>query len=164
MTTRFGDSPSCKFIQKLSRLTCKLGKFLWLISRLTNRESPKNNFLNFLWKTCFKPLSSSFKPLFQYFYIKIQSIWMVFHSINISKVILNCFHWFWSLDFVLENFVLLVGIFIIGVRKTWFFFKFLYGIGFFWCFVLDVSPLWQKEHVLRVDFMMFLHCFVLHCS
>ena len=29
---------------------------------------------------------------------------MVFHSINISKVILNSFHWFWPLDYVLESF------------------------------------------------------------
>ena len=84
-----------------------------------SRETPRNSFLkSFLWETCFKPLPSSLKPLFQYFYIKTQPIWIVFHSINISKVILNSFHWFWSLDYVLENFVLLVGIFIIGVGKT----------------------------------------------
>ena len=84
-----------------------------------SRETPLNNFLKgFSWETYFKPLSSSLKPLFHYFYIKIQSIWMVFHSINISKVIINSFHWFWSLDYVLESFVLLVGIFIIGVGKT----------------------------------------------
>ena len=45
---------------------------------------------------------------------------MVFHSINFFKVILNSFHWFGSLDYVLESYVLLVGIFIIGVRKTYF--------------------------------------------
>lgn len=84
-----------------------------------SREMPRNSFLKgFLWETCFKPLPSSLKPLFQYFYIKIQPIWMVFHSINISKVIINSFHYFWSLDYVLESFVLLVGIFIIGVGKT----------------------------------------------
>ena len=44
---------------------------------------------------------------------------MVFHTINISKVILNSFLCFWSLDYVLESFVLLVGIFIIEVGKTW---------------------------------------------
>ena len=38
------------------------------------------------------------------------------------------------------------------------FVKFLYGIGFFWWFSLDIGPLWQKEHVLRVDFMMFIAC------
>ena len=84
-----------------------------------SRETPRNSFLKgFLWETYFKPLSSSLKPLFHYFYIKTQSIWMIFHSINISKVIINSFHWFWSLDYVLESFVLLVGIFIIGVGKT----------------------------------------------
>ena len=58
-----------------------------------SRETPRNSFLKgFLWKTCFKPLSSSLKPLFQYFYIKNQPIWMVFHFINISKVIINSFH------------------------------------------------------------------------
>ena len=54
---------------------------------------------------------------------------MVFHSINISKVILNSFHFFGSLDYVMESFVLLVGIFIIGVGKTFFFFfKFCMGL------------------------------------
>ena len=41
------------------------------------------------------------------------------------------------------------------------FIKILYEIGFFCWFALDVGPLWQKEHVLRVDFMMFVHCFTL---
>ena len=45
---------------------------------------------------------------------------MVFHSINISKVILNSFHFFGSLNYVLKSFVLLVGIFIIGVGKAYF--------------------------------------------
>ena len=36
---------------------------------------------------------------------------MVFHSFNISKVILNSFHCFGSLDYVLKSFVLSVGIF-----------------------------------------------------
>ena len=50
-------------------------------------ETPKKSFLKgFSWETCFKPLLSSLKPLFQYFYTKTQSIWMVFHPINISKV------------------------------------------------------------------------------
>ena len=85
----------------------------WLITRLASHETPRNSFLKgFSWETYFKPLSSSLKPLFQYFYIKTQSIWIVFHSINISKVIINSFHWFWSLDYVLESFVLLLGIFI----------------------------------------------------
>ena len=56
-------------------------------------KRPKSAFYRaFSWETCFKPLSSSLKPLFQYFYIKTQPIWMVFHSINISKVIINSFH------------------------------------------------------------------------
>ena len=127
-----------------------------------SREMPRNSFLKgFLWETYFKPLLSSFKPIFHYFYIKTKSIWMVFHSINISKVIINSFHWFWSLDYVLESFVLLVGIFDIGVGKTLFLSNFLHGIGFFCWFDLDVGPLWQIEHVLRVDFMMFTHCFTL---
>ena len=91
-----------------------------------NRETPRNNFLkSFLWETYFKPLPSFLKPLFQYFYIKTQSFWMVFHSINISKVILNSFHCFGSLDYVLVSFVLLVGIFIIGVGETLFLSNFL---------------------------------------
>ena len=82
-------------------------------------KMPRNSFLKgFLWETCFKPLPSSLNPLFQYFYIKTQPLWMIFHSINISKVIIDSFHYFWSLDYVLESFVLLVGIFIIGVGKT----------------------------------------------
>ena len=48
---------------------------------------------------------------------------MVFYSINISKVILNSFHCFGSLDYVLESFVLLVVIFVIGVGKTCCFFS-----------------------------------------
>ena len=54
----------------------------------------------------------------------------------------------------LESIVLLVGIFIIEVGKTYFCVKFLYRVDFFRWFSLDVGPLWQKEHVLRVDFMM----------
>ena len=52
-----------------------------------------------------------------------------------------------------------LGFFIIGVGKLIFFVKFLYGIGFSWWFALVVGPLWQKEHVLKVDFMMFMHLF-----
>ena len=60
-----------------------------------SHETPRNSFLKgFSWETCFKPLLSSLKLLFHYFYIKTQSIWIVFHSINISKVIINFFHWF----------------------------------------------------------------------
>ena len=40
-----------------------------------SREMPRNSFLKgFLWETYFKPLPSSLKPLFQYFYIKTQPI------------------------------------------------------------------------------------------
>ena len=117
LATRFGDlqvvSPSREFTQKGFMTHLRLN------SQLASREMPKISFLKtFLWKTCFKPLPFSLKPLFQYFYIKTQPIWIVFHSINISKVILNSFHWFGSLDYVLVSFVLLVGIFIIGVGKT----------------------------------------------
>ena len=113
LATRFGDlqvvSSSREFTQKGFATH----------SQLASREMPRINFLRaFSWETCFKPLPSSLKPLFQYFYIKTQSIWMVFHSINISKVILNSFHWFGSLDYVFVSFVLLVEIFIIGVGKT----------------------------------------------
>ena len=60
-----------------------------------SRKMPRNRFLKgFLWETCFKPLPSSLKHLFHYFYTKTKSIWMVFHSINISKVIINSFYWF----------------------------------------------------------------------
>ena len=34
--------------------------------------------------------------------------------------------------------------------------NFLYGICFFWWFALDVGPLWQLEHILRVNFTMFM--------
>ena len=87
---------------------------------------------------------------------------MVFHSINISKVILNSFHCFGSLDYVLESSMLLVGIFIIGVGKTFFF-----GSNFYMELVSFDDLLWmlapcgKKKHVLRVDFMMSMHCFTL---
>ena len=136
--------------QSFSRLTLWLTRQSWNFSRLTlqlashetpvtsssrsfrdspSRETPRNSFLkSFSWENCFKPLTSSSKLLFQYFFIKTQSIWMVFHSINISKIIINSFHWFWSLDYVLESFVLLVGIFIIRVGKTWFLSNFFMGL------------------------------------
>ena len=103
-----------------------LATHLWLVKIFAteprdspSHEMPRNSFLKgFLWETCFKPLPSSLKPPFHHFYNKTQTLWMVFHSINISKVIINSFHWFWSWNYVLESFVLLVGIFIIGVGKT----------------------------------------------
>ena len=170
--------------QNFSQLTCQSWNFSRLSLRLTScktlvasssrssrdssrdslatRETPRNNFLKgFSWKTCFKSLPSSLKTLFKYFYIKTQSIWMVFHSINISKVILNSFHCFGSLDYVLGEFCALSWDFHHRGWETLIFVKFLYAIGFFWCLSLNVGPLWQKENVLRVDFMMFMHCFTL---
>ena len=125
LATQFGylhELPASYQFWLLVLATCKPRVHTegWLSSRLVSRKTPRISFLKsfFLWETCFKPLSSSLKPLFQYFYIKTQPIWIFFNSINISKVILNSFYWFWSLDYALESFVLLVGIFIIGVRKT----------------------------------------------
>ena len=130
LATCFGDLQAARSNHDFWRLilaTCKprdpVTSLHKMVSRLSSQlascKLPKNSFLkSFSWENCFKPLPSSFKLLFQYVYIKTQSIWMVFHSINISKVIINSFHWFWSLDYVLESFVLLVGIFIIEVGKT----------------------------------------------
>ena len=100
---------STQVAKKTKKISWKLSSRL--ISQLASHETLRISFLkSFLWETCFKPLLSSLKPLFQYFYIKTQSTWMFFHSINIYKAILNSFHWFWSLDYVLESLVLLVGI------------------------------------------------------
>ena len=100
---------STQVAKKTKKILWKLSS--WLISQLASHETPRISFLkSFSWETYFKPLTSSLKPLFQNFYIKTQPIWMFFHSINIYKVILNSFHWFWSLDYVLESLVLLVGI------------------------------------------------------
>ena len=123
LATRQTRNASHEFIQKLSRLTCDSlatrENFCDSLHDSPSRETPRNSFLkSFSWEIYFKPLPSSLKPLFQYFYIKTQSIWMVFSSINISKVILNSFHCFGSLDYALGSFVLLVGILIIGVGKT----------------------------------------------
>ena len=127
-----------------------------------SHETPKNSFLkSFLWETYFKPLLFSLKPLFHYFYIKAQSIWMVFNSINISKVILNSFLWFWSLDYVLKSFCALGWDFHHRGWENIIFVKFLHVIGFFCWFSLVVGPLWKKEHVSMVDFMMFMHCLTL---
>ena len=62
-----------------------------------------------------------------------------------TKVILNSFHWFGSLDYVLVSFVLLVGIFHHMGWENLIFVKILYGISFFCWFALDVGPLWQKN-------------------
>ena len=53
---------------------------------------------------------------------------MVFHFINVSKAILNSFHCFGSLDYVLVSFVPLIGIFIIGIEKTYFLSNFCMGL------------------------------------
>ena len=115
LATRQSHNVSREFIQKLSRLISRLAhdSLAHRQSQIAQKQLFKGLFVGNLF-----PLPSSLKPLFHYFYIKTQSILKVFHSINISKVILNSFHWFWSLDYVLESFVLLVGIFIIGVGKT----------------------------------------------
>ena len=120
LATRQSRNPSRELIQKLLATHSRLAKIFATEPRDSpSRETPRNCFLKgLLWETFFKPLPSSLKPLFQYFYIKTQPIWMVFHSINISKVIINSFHFFLSLDYVLKSFVLLVGIFIIGVGTT----------------------------------------------
>ena len=57
--------------------------------------------------------------------------------------------------------MLLVGIFIIGVRKTIFLSNFCMELISFVDLLWMIGPLWQKVHVLRVDFMMFMHCFIL---
>ena len=100
LATRQSRNPSRELIPKLlathSRLARDSRKFSrlklatrgWLAthSRLAkifateprdspSRETPRNSFLkSFLWETCFKPLPSSLKPLFHYFFIKTQSI------------------------------------------------------------------------------------------
>ena len=70
---------------------------------------------------------------------------MVFHSINISKVILNSFHCFGFLDYVLVSFVLLVGIFIIGVGETLFLSKFCMGLVSFDDFLWLLAPCGKKN-------------------
>ena len=57
--------------------------------------------------------------------------------------------------------MLLVGIFIIGVGKTYFLSNFCMGLVSFDDLLWMFGPLWQKELIRRVDFMMFMHCFIL---
>ena len=65
LATRQSRTACREFIQKLLRITRDLRKFSRLILQLSSRETPRNSFLkSFSWKTCFKPLSSSLKPLF----------------------------------------------------------------------------------------------------
>ena len=103
--------------------------------------SHENFLISFLkgisWDICFKLLPSSPKPLFSCFYIKTQLNSSFFHSINISKVIFNSFHWFWSLDYVFEGFMFIVENFSMGVRKLIFCQSFLLG------FVLNDDLLWM---------------------
>ena len=70
---------------------------------------------------------------------------MVSHSINISKVILNSFHYFGFLDYVLESFVLLVGIFIIRVGKTYFLSNFCIGLVSFDDLFWMLAPCGKKN-------------------
>ena len=70
---------------------------------------------------------------------------MVFHSFNISKVILNSFRCFGFLDYVLESFVLLVGIFIIGIGKIYFLLNFCMGLVSFDDFLWILAPCGKKN-------------------
>ena len=136
-----GDSPVVKpqsWVHLEALVThSRLGKIFAIKPHdLPGRKTPRNSFLKgFLWEICFKPLPSSLKPLFHYLYIKTQSIWMVFHSINISKlfslilILRLCFGEFCALgwDFHHRGFENLI------------FVKFLHGICFFWWFALVVG-------------------------
>ena len=87
-------------------------KFSWEANQRDTSENFQINFLKGIsWVICFKCLSSSPKLLFYCFCIKTQLNSNVFNSINISKVIFNSFHWFWSLDYVFGSFMFIVGIF-----------------------------------------------------
>ena len=115
------------------------------ISRDSNqRKFPHQLLKGISWDICFKLLPSSPKPLFYCFYIKTQLNSSVFHSINISKVIFNSFHWFWSLDYVFGSFMFIVEIFSNGSWKTYFLSFFLIGLCLKWSFALDVGLLWHK--------------------
>ena len=90
----------------------------WKFSLLTSQNAQKQLFKEFFRGNLVLNLSYPLlNPSFNIFTLK-PNQFMVFHSINIFKVILNSFHFFGSLDYVLESFVLLVGIFIIGVGET----------------------------------------------
>ena len=70
LATRQSWNPNREFIQKLSWLT--RDSFATRENfHDSSRDTPINSFLKcFSWETCFIPLSSSLKLLFQYFYIK----------------------------------------------------------------------------------------------
>src|SRR6266702_4326827 len=76
LATRQSRNPSRELIQKLLATHSRLAKIFATETRDSrSRKTPRNNFLKgILWETCFKPLPSSLKPLFQYFYIKTQPI------------------------------------------------------------------------------------------
>ena len=125
LATRFDNPPSRETqVVSSSRSFCNslvtrenFCDWTWQLAQSWNAQNQLFEEL-FSWETCFKPLPSSLKPLFQYFTSKPNQFEFFFHFINISKVILNSFHWFGFLDYVLVSFVLLVKIFIIGVGKT----------------------------------------------
>ena len=101
------------------RYSAESPNFLRLVPSQLTREMPKISFLKSIsWFFCLKLLSSFPKPLNLSFYIKTQLNSIVFLSINISKVIFNSFHWFWSLDYVFGGFVIIVGIFSNGGWKS----------------------------------------------
>ena len=74
-------------------LSTESPNFLRLVFKSVTRKMPRISFLKGnLWDICFKLIPSSPNPLFQSFYIKAQLNSIIFHSINISKVIFNYFH------------------------------------------------------------------------
>ena len=94
---------------------------------------------------------------------------MVFHSINISKVIINSFHWFGSLDYVLKSFVFLVGIFIIRVGKLnfcqffvwdWFLLMICFGC---WPFVAKRTCIKGGFHDIYELFYIVVHSVYVRC-
>ena len=100
-----------------SLLSTKSPNFLRLVHESMTRKMPRISFLKGnLWDICFKLLTSSPNPLFQSFYIKTLLNSIVFHSINISKIIFNSFHQFWSLDYVFGGFMFIVEIFL---NESW---------------------------------------------
>ena len=115
-STLYREFHECFTSSSWVRLTCE--NFREYFRESDFHENFQINFLKGIsWDICFKLLSSSPKPLFLCFYIKTQLNSSVFHSINISKVIFNSFHCFWSLDYVFGGFMFLVEIFSIGVGK-----------------------------------------------
>ena len=98
--------------------TCFLGVFVtYFLSKLSCEFKWSNSqvfqlwiesFVSVLWDIYFKLLPSSPKLLFLCFYIKTPLNSIVFHSINISKVLFNSF----------EGFMFIVGIFSNGGWKT----------------------------------------------